>query len=78
MSDPIAPTFTNVHANVAPGTATTCKYLGNPYVQLLVWKDPVTTGKVVATILSGLIIIKFGNPINWMFHMTYIGLLGMY
>lgn len=93
MSDPIVPTTTNVHSQVPPvvptdassatsvkptGTSTCASYQNNPYFQLITWKDPVATGKVVAGILAGLVVLRFGNPINWFFHFAYLGLIGMY
>lgn len=45
---------------------------------LLTWKDPVQTGKVFGGILAALIVFKFVNLINVFFHLSYLGLLGMY
>lgn len=43
--------------------------------QLITWQDPAKTGKVFGSIVLTLLAFKVGNPINWFFHIAYIGLI---
>lgn len=42
--------------------------------QLLTWKDPVASGKVLGAIVASLLLLKI-NVVNHLFHLAYIGLL---
>lgn len=82
QSDPIASgTVPAGHPAAAAGQS--CPMLGSfcgshascPIFQLVTWQDPAKTGKVFGGILLVLLSIKLGNPINWFFHIAYIGLI---
>lgn len=56
--------------SIPPSSASVCS--------LLTWRDPVFTGSVFGGILTTLIVLKFVNLFNVFFHLSYLGLLGMY
>lgn len=62
---------TGVHATAGvPGAVNHCLVY-----QLITWQDPVKTGKVFGSIILTLLAFKVGNPINWFFHIAYIGFI---
>lgn len=44
----------------------------------LTWQDPVLTGKIVGSLIGGLVILKTVDLISLFFRLASIGLLGMY
>jgi hypothetical protein len=56
--------------SIPPSSASVCS--------LLTWRDPIFTGSVFGGILTTLIVLKFVNLFNVFFHLSYLGLLGMY
>ncbi|KAK6198904.1 Reticulon-domain-containing protein [Scheffersomyces amazonensis] len=54
-------------STAAPVKITPCYLFG--------WHDPVLTGKVLASVVSVLVIFKYINLFNVFFHIAYIGLL---
>lgn len=62
----------------APVIPETSKSSNSSITDLLTWKDPIKTGKVVGSIVLGLIVFKGINLLNIFFHLSYIALLCTY
>ncbi|EGW35567.1 uncharacterized protein SPAPADRAFT_58796 [Spathaspora passalidarum NRRL Y-27907] len=56
-------------------TAGSCPISNACPCDLLTWKNPIKTGKVLASIVVALVVFKTVNLINLFFHLSYIGLL---
>lgn len=88
MSNSIQPVTTNNQSINQQTTSTstvdnsaldqTCQFRDNPTFHLIAWIDPIATGKLFLSIIGTLIILKHGNPLNWLLHLAYWGLIGMY
>lgn len=59
----------------AAPSGSTCSHQDCEVFQLITWQDPVKTGKVFGAVVLALIALKKGNPLNWFFHVAYIGFI---
>ncbi|RLV92232.1 Reticulon-like protein 1 [Spathaspora sp. JA1] len=55
--------------------AAACPISSGAPCELLTWKDPIKTGKVLVSIIAALVVFKTVNLLNLFFRISFIGLL---